>query len=166
MKLSDIIPAFIKGVIVTAALIIILFGWRVALEYIPTDGSGTDEPTRTAELGKEAFFIQRCKITAYCPCEICCGEWATKGYNLKGQRVTATQHVIKPGDKFVAAPKGLPFGTRLAIPGYGDNITVEDRGGAITGYRLDVFFATHQGASDFGVKEDVPVKVFISRLEK
>jgi len=52
---------------------------------------------------------------------------------------------------FVAAPKGFEFGTMLDIPGYG-TVPVLDRGGAIKGNRLDVFFATHQEALNWGVK--------------
>jgi len=71
------------------------------------------------------------RVTAYCPCEKCCGKFA--------DGITASGHVIKPGDKFVAAPKSIPFGTVLDVPGYGI-VKVEDRGGAIKDGRLDVFF--------------------------
>ena len=80
-------------------------------------------------------------VSAYCPCEKCCGQWA--------DGVTASGHVIQPGDKFVAAPSTIPFGTVLEIPGYGV-VSVQDRGGSITGNRLDVFFSTHQEAKNWG----------------
>lgn len=83
------------------------------------------------------------RVTAYCPCEKCCGQWAD------GQ--TASGHWIKAGDRFVAAPKHIPFGTILDIPGYGV-VPVLDRGGAITVDRLDVFFSTHQEALIWGVQ--------------
>lgn len=86
------------------------------------------------------------KVTAYCPCEKCCGEFA--------DGVTASGHKIKEGDRFVAADKSVPFRTMLLIPGYNDNkpVPVLDRGGAIKGARLDVFFNTHQEALNWGVK--------------
>jgi 3D (Asp-Asp-Asp) domain-containing protein len=89
-------------------------------------------------------------VTAYCPCEKCCGKWA----NMPGPRVTANGHKIQDGDKFVAAPKNTPFNTWLYIKGYSNEpIMVLDRGGAIKGKRLDVFFPTHQEALNWGVKE-------------
>ena len=83
-------------------------------------------------------------VTAYCPCEICCGKWA--------DGITASGHVIQPGDKFVAAPADLfDFGDVIFVPGYG-TVPVLDRGGAIKGKRIDVFFSTHQEALNWGVK--------------
>jgi len=89
-------------------------------------------------------------VTAYCPCEKCCGVWATK----PGPRVTANGHSIEPNDRFVAAPKNMPFKTKLIIEGYTDGLVfVYDRGGAIKNKKLDVFFPTHQEALNWGVKE-------------
>jgi 3D (Asp-Asp-Asp) domain-containing protein len=90
--------------------------------------------------GKEHKLV---KVTAFCPCEKCCGKWAD-GY-------TACGHKIIAGDKFCAAPKDMPFGTMLDIPGYGI-VPVLDRGGSITEGRLDVYFDEHQAALNWGVK--------------
>ena len=44
----------------------------------------------------------------------------------------------------------MPFGTKVYIDG---NIyTVEDCGGAIKGNRIDIFFADHEQAMNFGVQ--------------
>jgi len=83
------------------------------------------------------------RVTAYCPCKICCGRYA--------DGVTASGHIIQPGDKFVAAPRNIPFGEWLTIPDYG-RVQVKDRGGAIKGNRFDVFFPTHQAALNWGVR--------------
>lgn len=80
-------------------------------------------------------------VTAYCPCEKCCGRYA--------DGVTASGYVIEYGASFVAAPESIPFGTMLDIPGYGI-APVRDRGGAIKGNRLDVFFPTHREAMEWG----------------
>ena len=87
--------------------------------------------------------IRNMTVTAYCPCEKCCGKWA--------DGITASGHVIKKGDKFVAADRSIAFGTTIDIPGYGE-VPVLDRGGAIEGDRLDVYFSTHQEALNWGVK--------------
>ena len=88
----------------------------------------------------------RMRITAYCPCPKCCGRYS--------DGITACGHEIQPGDTFVAADRRYPFGTEMLIPGYsnGRAVKVLDRGGAIKGNRLDVFFANHQEALEWGVK--------------
>ena len=83
------------------------------------------------------------RVTAYCSGPCCCGEYA--------DGITASGHKIKPGDKFIAAPKSIPFGTWINIEGYG-YAEVLDRGGAIKGNRLDVYFDTHQEALNWGVR--------------
>ncbi len=94
----------------------------------------------------------RMRITAYCPCQKCCGEYA--------DGITACGHKIRPGDAFVAADKQYSFGTEMLIPGYknGQPVKVLDRGGAIRGDRLDVFFHSHEEALKWGVKH-LDVKV-------
>jgi len=88
-------------------------------------------------------------VTAYCPCEKCCGQWAD-GITASGLPVTAN------GRKFVAAPREIAFGTLITIPGYPTEspapVPVLDRGGAIKGDRLDVFFPTHAEAMAWGVR--------------
>jgi 3D (Asp-Asp-Asp) domain-containing protein len=93
------------------------------------------------------------RVTAYCACPRCCGRFA--------DGLTACGYRIRPGDRFVAADKGLPFGMEIIVPGYNADrpVVVLDRGGLITGNRLDVYFDTHQQAKNWGVKYlDVLVK--------
>jgi len=97
---------------------------------------------------------QRMRVTAYCPCPLCCGKYAAG--------ITANGHSIQPGEKFAAADKNFAFGTELVVPGYNQSepIKVIDRGGAIKGNKLDVFFASHKDALEWGVQYlDVKVKV-------
>ncbi len=82
------------------------------------------------------------RVTAYCPEACCCGKFAD-GMTASGKPAVG---------KIVAAPSTVPFGTILEIPGYGI-AEVQDRGGAITGNRMDVLFATHQEALEWGVQE-------------
>lgn len=105
----------------------------------PSSESSNASPLKT---GEASAFITM-KVTAYCPCEKCCGKYAD-GY-------TASGHKIERGDKFIAAPKSIPFGTLLEIPEYG-TVPVLDRGGAVTVSRLDVFFDSHKEAQKWGVK--------------
>ena len=83
------------------------------------------------------------RVTAYCKESCCCGAYA--------DGITASGYRIKDGDKLIAAPPDIPFGTWLNIKGYG-YAEVLDRGGAIKGRRLDVLFPTHQEALNWGVQ--------------
>lgn len=80
------------------------------------------------------------KITAYCGCAKCCGK--TDGITASGTHVTA--------GRTIAAPPEIPFGTQIIINGH--TYTVEDRGGAIRGNRIDIYFETHEEALKFGVQ--------------
>ena len=88
----------------------------------------------------------RMRVTAYCPCSKCCGKHS--------DGITASGHKIRRGDTFVAADRKHSFGTEMLIPGYCKNIPVKvlDRGGAIRGNRLDVFFRTHKQALKWGIR--------------
>lgn len=80
------------------------------------------------------------KVTAYCACSKCCG-WNT-GITASGKMATAN-HTI-------AAPKTFSFGTKVVINGV--TYTVEDRGGAIQGNRIDIYMDTHSQALQWGVR--------------
>ena len=83
-------------------------------------------------------------ITAYCACYNCCNKKPTdKGYGITASGVKAQQGVT------VAADNSIPFGTRSYIEGVGERI-VQDRGGAIKGNRIDLYFENHQEAWNFG----------------
>ncbi|MHC4114213.1 MAG: 3D domain-containing protein [Planctomycetota bacterium] len=96
--------------------------------------------------GHEQWQTVQMRVTAYCPCPKCCGDYS--------DGVTACGHKISQGDRFIAADKMYPFGTGMIIPGYksGKVVKVLDRGGVIRGNRLDVFFNSHQEALEWGVR--------------
>jgi 3D (Asp-Asp-Asp) domain-containing protein len=73
---------------------------------------------------------------------------------LKGQRKkvgqTASGTQARPGT--IAADTSVyPFGTIIYVPGYGYGV-VEDRGAAIKGERLDLYFRSHRQAQEWGRK--------------
>lgn len=86
------------------------------------------------------------KVTGYCACVKCCGK--TNGITASGTKATAGRTIATDG-KFA-------FGTKLSING--TTYVVEDRGGAIKGNRIDVYFDTHEQALKWGVKY-LPVEV-------
>lgn len=100
--------------------------------------------------------------TAYCPCKQCCNwkrNWVGRAVvasgPAKGQRkqvgVTAAGTKAKPGT--IAADTGrFPMGTVIHVPGYGYG-RVEDRGSAVRGDHLDLFFKSHKDALQWGRRQ-------------
>jgi 3D (Asp-Asp-Asp) domain-containing protein len=93
------------------------------------------------------------EVTAYCPCTKCCGPHAS-GTTASGKSVNYN------AGRFVAADTALlPFGSKVIVPGYGQMpVEVIDRGSAIKGNRLDVFFPTHEQATSWG-RQWIPVTI-------
>lgn len=88
------------------------------------------------------------KLTAYCPCIICCGK--SDGITSSGTKATARRTIA-------VDPRQVPYGTELIIDGH--TYVAEDCGGAIKGNRIDVYFESHQEALEFGVQHK---EVFIN----
>jgi 3D (Asp-Asp-Asp) domain-containing protein len=117
----------------------------------PDENKGQNNSEPKSE-PSDGWRIVRMRVTGYCPCSKCCGEYS--------DGITASGHEIQPGDTFVAADKRYSFGTEMVIEGYnnGKPVKVLDRGGAIQGNKLDAFFHTHQEALEWGVR-NIDVKV-------
>ncbi|CDQ41368.1 MULTISPECIES: LysM peptidoglycan-binding domain-containing protein [Virgibacillus] len=88
----------------------------------------------------------------------------TAGYESTGKEpgdpgygITASGAEVQEGQT-VACPPDLSFGTKISIPYFDKTFTCEDRGGAITGDRLDVYMNDLDDALEFGVKE-LPVQI-------
>lgn len=116
-------------------------------------------------------FVREMETTGYCNCAQCCSwelSWHGFGYpvfttgRLKGRRkeigVTASGGQARVGT-VAADTSRLPLGTLVFIPDFGWG-RVEDRGAAITGDKLDIWFDNHETARKWGRKK-VPVKVWI-----
>ena len=106
-----------------------------------TPRTSTEAASTTAVIGGETY-----KITAYCSCSKCCGK--STGRTSSGTHATV--------GRTVAAPAKFAYGTKLNIGGH--IYTVEDRGGAITGNRIDIYVSSHSAALQWGVKY-LPVSV-------
>lgn len=86
--------------------------------------------------------------TGYCPCDVCCGEWAN------GTTSTLVDTAAQP--RGIASDNDLvPVGTTLTIPGYGE-ATVDDTGAAMRQsaraglVHLDLRFPAHDEALRWG----------------
>ncbi len=102
------------------------------------DEEDSSSTTTTASSSDYGELLGTFKLTAYCNCSICSGQWAG-GPTASGTTPTQGRTV---------AMAGVPFGTKLIING--QIYTVEDRG---TPYgHVDIYFNDHNEASDFGVQ--------------
>lgn len=99
-----------------------------------------NDPQEARETRTDVFTV-----TAYCPCEKCCGAYAN-GYTATGAK--ATQGVTVAAD-----PAVLPMGTEIELDGH--TYTVQDTGGSIAGYRLDLYFDSHEDALRWGIQEKI-----------
>ena len=152
-----------QGAVLAAVLLIVVISVLTCIGVVYAKAGGRitllsatatklDNPGPTPLQSGEWQTVQM-RVTAYCPCEKCCGKYSN------GQ--TACGHKIRPDDAFVAADKEYSFGTEIIIPGYenAEPVKILDRGGAIRGNRLDVFFGSHEEALKWGVKHlDVKVR--------
>ena len=92
-------------------------------------------------------LIYLMNTTAYCPCEKCCGK--TDGITTSGAK--ASQWYT------VAAGKEYNLGSIIYIPSLNDKpnggwFVVQDRGGAISNDKLDIYFDSHLEALQYGRK--------------
>lgn len=138
IKQKQIESFLITVILITFAVFIWYFVTHIFIQVEPLikEVNGKVLVASQQEVPQSIIF----KVTAYCPCEKCC---------KKETRITASGYVIRKGDKFCASP--LPYLTILKIPGYGI-APVLDRGSAITGFCIDVYFDTHQEALNWGVQ--------------
>ena len=108
-----------------------------------------NEPTTQPEEWIDAV------ATAYCPCEICCGIWALN--RPDGIVYTASGAIAEEGVTIAADWDVYPPGTVLYIEGMGE-YTVQDRGGAINGQKIDIFCDNHKDALQFG-RQNVKIRI-------
>ena len=89
--------------------------------------------------------VRSLNTSAYCACMTCCGK--TNG-------VTSSGNIAKEWYT-VAAGSGYPIGTVIYIPALADKpnggwFVVEDRGGAISNNKIDIYMGSHSQAIIFG----------------
>lgn len=89
--------------------------------------------------------VKTFNTSAYCSCAKCCGK--TTGITSSGAKASSWYTL--------AAGKSYPVGTIIYIPYFKDKpnggwFVVQDRGGAISNVKLDVFMGSHAQALQFG----------------
>lgn len=101
----------------------------------------------------EYISLGEFRLTAYCPCEICCDECAyNRPVDEYGNTIvyTASGRIAQEGYTVAADPDVLPYGTIIYIDGH--EYEVQDCGGAITDNSIDIYFDTHEAACEFGLQ--------------
>ena len=129
-------------------------------QYEPSESPTTIEMVEVKEQVEESSELLTVKepvaevytITAYCSCEICCGEWATK---RNGGPVIGAYGVELTPWYSVAAP--LPYGTKLEIDGMTYEVQDTTASWIVDRYAgriIDIYVGnSHQEAINFGKQE-------------
>jgi len=114
----------------------------------------TATPTPTEPVVEEPVMelLGEYTITAYCPCEICCGIWAK---NRPGGIVYGAAGIELQEGYSIAAP-GFEFGTTLYIEGLGEYV-VQDTTASWVAEKydnkiIDIYFLSHDDALEFGLQ--------------
>ena len=101
--------------------------------------------------GNQVIDLGSYKITAFCPCAICCGEWAK---NRQDGIVVGAHGIELVEGVSVAAP--FPKGTRLHIDGVGEYVVHDKPADWVleeNDHKLvDIYFNYHEDAVEFGAK--------------
>ena len=125
----------------------------------------TEEKTKIIEreqvnnITKEAVKMREIgsfRLTAYCPCSICCDQYAASPIGKTG----AMEVGVYRGITFAVDPRVIPYGTKMYVEDVGVGIAT-DCGGAIKGNRIDVYIPDHQEAIKFGTMGGKAKKVYI-----
>lgn len=90
--------------------------------------------------------VDTCTVTAYAPLDAD----AVEGMCYSGDPTIGANNKKVVPYQTVAAPKRIPFGTKVKIENFPQVFIVGDRGGAIKGKRLDICMKTRLEALQFG----------------
>ena len=112
-----------------------------ALYYL--SGSYSQVPSSISSLTSagQATYLGSFKTTAYCPCRACSEGWG---------RHTSTGTVASFNHTVAVDPRVIPYGSKLLINGV--VYTAEDKGGAVRGNHIDIFFDTHGETRVYGTQ--------------
>lgn len=104
-------------------------------------------PIHTDEIKSESVPVSRMhslgvfRTTAYCPCQQCSEGWG---------RHTCTGAIAQANHTIAVDPRVIPYGSKVMIGGV--VYTAEDRGGAVRGNHVDIFFDTHAQTRQHGTQ--------------
>jgi 3D (Asp-Asp-Asp) domain-containing protein len=118
---------------------------RSSVERVTTTNNAS--LTLSAKVEGITPVVKTFNTSAYCSCVKCCGK--TTGITSSGAKATSWYTL--------AAGSAYPIGTIIYIPALKDKpnggwFVVQDRGGAISNSKLDIYMGTHTQALQFGRK--------------
>lgn len=124
---------------------------QVTSRSLASERTATNNPALTASstLAKKVQGItpkvKNFNTSAYCSCAKCCGK--TNGITASGAKASAWYTL--------AAGSSYKLGTVIYIPAFKDKpnggwFVVQDRGGAISNSKLDVYMGSHSSALQYG----------------
>ena len=110
-----------------------------------SSGSSATANTLAAKVEGKTPVVKTMNTSAYCACVSCCGK--SNGITSSGAKATAWYTL--------AAGKGYPIGTIIYIPALSNKpnggwFVVQDRGGAITNNKVDIYMNTYNECVNFG----------------
>lgn len=111
-----------------------------------------------------------CRITAFCACSVCCGEWANnRPLDENGNPIVygAAGKELTPG---VSVACSLPYGTKLEIDGLPGTYVVEDRTAEwiqdkYNGMTVDIYMPTHEACYELLAGKPEWMDVYIMEAE-
>ena len=92
-------------------------------------------------------IVQDLNTSSYCSCEKCCGK--TDGITASGEKAIAW-HTVAAGKEYKIGT--IIYITVLSDKPNGGWFIVQDRGGAISNDKLDIYLNTHSEAQQYGRK--------------
>lgn len=95
---------------------------------------------------KEKVSMGVFEVTAYCPCEKCCGNWS----KIRGSGPVhgASGELLIEGKSIAVDPSIIEYGTTVYINGKA--YTASDCG--VKGKKIDMYMNSHEEALEWGVK--------------
>lgn len=118
--------------------------------------TNTTKVEQTSKTATQEKLIGRFKITVYCACADCCGEYAyNRPVDSNGNVIVkgASGRVLIPYYSIATDPSVIPSGTEVVING--NVYRADDTGGAVNGNVIDIYTGTdHQEAMNFAYSMD------------
>ena len=130
-------------------------------EELPTEQVTAYEPLETTNIQEEsesidAIEVKTYRVTAYCPCEICCGKWAkNRPLDENGEPIVVGSWGVELVNGYSAASP-MAFGTKVYLDGIG-TVEVQDRTAKWVVDKhgediIDIYMTDHKAAEQFEVK--------------
>lgn len=114
---------------------------ETATEWVHEDS----EENRKIEEALDWHYLDDVTLTAYCPCETCCGVWALD--RPGGIVYTASGAEAQAGQTIAVDPDVIPLGAWVEIDG---NLYHAEDTGDFSGAVVDLYFDSHEDALQFG----------------